>query len=61
MATKPFTVAQAARVSGWSTSEIYRLIVARKLDVIPEDLGRGKPIRVSAASLRALMEGGSDE
>ena len=61
MAQAPFTVAEAARYAGWSTTHIYGLITAGKLDVIPEDLGRGKGMRVSAASLKALMNPSPEE
>lgn len=56
MAQRPYTVAECARVSGWSTKYIYGLIATGKLDLIPEDLGKGRPMRVSLASLKALME-----
>lgn len=61
MADSPYTVIQTARVTGWSTSTIYGLIHSGELDLIPEDLGQGKVIRVTAASVRALMDRGKGE
>ncbi len=60
MAQKPYTVIEAARVSGRSPTYIYGKIATGDLDLIPEDLGRGKPMRVSAASLEAMMDEGSE-